>query len=50
MRLKTIPYCLTEKQQIAVGAVLLWENCRGMSGGKHDKWLAITCIKLQTFY
>jgi len=48
--LKPIPNCLTEKQELAVGAVIFYMNIKNDESGDFNKWLARTCIKLQTFF
>ena len=45
-----IPYCLTDKQTEAVGAVLIWKLLKGKGGEKLKRHVAIACIRLQTYY
>jgi hypothetical protein len=48
--LKMLKNYSTERQQLAFGARLIWERTRGMSDAKFDKFLAIACIKMQTYF
>lgn len=48
--LERIPACLTDRQQKALGARILWRRCKGMSDRKFDLWLAITAIRMQTYF
>lgn len=50
--LKPIPKCLTEKQTQSLGAVIFWLELKDQNRTDHtfNKWLAITCIKLQGYF
>lgn len=38
------------KHQIQVGSILLWKRCRSIGDKKFAKFLAISCIKMQSFF